>query len=668
MKRYASIDFLRGLAIFLMLWVHTMQRFVFRDRLYTEMGTYSLFVIIFLMAILFLGSWAGLFLMVSSTGSMLSMQNGLERNPKVGSFVFKQVMGGSLLIVGAIITETITGYNAFAGEFVYGDANQWVMILYRGFHFETIHAVGWCVILNGITHGILSLKGGWKKINRNIKIYFVLILIVVIFTPSVWNFVQKIIPGYPYETREPFWGTFFGQYVYFNDLQLQYGVVGYDKFGYLVKLFFLAPLSGQVEPIFPFLAVSYIGSIIGLFLLRKQKEMDGFGKGEGEYDVSPMKNAPIWLRRVVRLLWFAALVGFITFGVLWQFSVAGDHFKFLQLTIGCFMIFFLLGILLYYFREKANETVPYKLHTLPVKVGMMIGFALFLIGMLGVVLIAFTENESVVDTLMSAPYDVRLLWESGTWLWWFCVQTGAQIGAFCLLLRVTEFRGKTHKFGERTLFFRRFGMVPFSVYNFQFIDAIPAVFLALLGPIIPIFDYSSRNGRLFPAFGLDSFGVYGIWIMMGLLLLMYWLFLWLWQKIHFAFGFEWFLAKISNVLIPSKRKAKQLESGIKKKTPWWQARRLNVKDGLISPNWVDVIKEEHIPRQELVDSKLSAKLSWVGLLIAPVSLITLGVARTAIKKEGWNKYSRRGLIISIFGVVLAATILIGTMFIFGISL
>jgi hypothetical protein len=666
MKRYASIDFLRGLAIFLMIWVHTFQRWVFREPLYSHMGEYSLFAIIFLMAILWLGSWCGLFLMVSATGNMLSMQNGLERGTTIGSTVFKQVMGGTLLLLAGIISETVLGYNAYLGNLVFG-TNNWVLMLWRGTHFETIQAVAWCVILNGITHGLLSMKGGWKKINRNIKIYFVLILLIVIFTPSVWKFAQTIVPGYPYATRDNLWGYIFGRFFQIEHLDVQYGILGYDPFGYIVKLFFLSPLAGQVEPIFPFLAVSYIGSIMGLFLLRKQKEMDGFN----EYDVKSMKKAPLWMRRAIRLLWFVALLGFITFGVLWQFSVTGDHFKFLQLMIGSFLIFFLLGILLYYFRQKANETVEYKRHTLPMKVGMMIGFALFMIGLLGVGLIAFTENETVIETLMSVPYDVRILWESGTWLWWFCIQTGAQIGAFCLLLRVTEFRGKTHKFGERTLYFRRWGMVPFSVYNFQFIDALPAAFLALISPLIPILDqrngfWYSRNGFLFPNFGMDSFGVYGIWFQMGLLLLLYWLILWLWQQIHFVFGFEWTIAKLSNVLIPSKRKRDDGDNT--KKAPWWQAKRLNVKEGLVSPNWIDVIKEEHIPRKELVDSKLSAKLCWVGLLIAPVSLISFGVARTAIKKEGKNKYSIRGLIVSIFGIVLAATILIGSMFIFGISL
>ena len=185
MKRYASIDFLRGLAIFLMLWVHTFQRWVFREPLYTNMENYSLFAIIFLMAILWLGSWAGLFLMVSATGNMFSMHSNLERNPNVGSLVFKQVMGGTLLLLAGIICETVLGYYGYAGEVTFGDADNWIIMLWRGTHFETIQAIAWCVILNGITHGLLSINGGWKKINRNIKIYILLILIIVFIVGEI---------------------------------------------------------------------------------------------------------------------------------------------------------------------------------------------------------------------------------------------------------------------------------------------------------------------------------------------------------------------------------------------------------------------------------------------------------------------------------------------------
>jgi hypothetical protein len=260
------------------------------------------------------------------------------------------------------------------------------------------------------------------------------------------------------------------------------------------------------------------------------------------------------------------------------------------------------------------------------------------------------------------------LYETGLWLHWFNVVTGAQIGAFCLLLRVTEFRGKTQKFGDKTLWIRRFGFVPFSIYNYQFIDVLPVLLLSVIGPLIPFMDQRngfnySKDGLLFPAFGMNSYGVYGIWFLMGLILLMYWLLLWAWQQAHFAFGFEWFLAKTSNILIPSKRK----EAKARGREPFWKAERLNVEKGLKNPDWIDIIKEEHIPRDQLVDSKLSYKLGIIGILLAPISLVALGVSISSRKKEGINKYNKWGLILSIFDAVLAASIMIGTMFIYGIS-
>jgi hypothetical protein len=648
MKRYASIDFLRGLAIFLMVFVHTLMRWVWRDPIYSDMGSYSLFAIIFLLAALFLGGWCGLFLMVSATGNMISMHNSLERNPKIITTVYRQIIGGLLLLFAAVLTESITGYGAYFGDLALGHPEKWPEILYRGFHFETIHTVAWAVILNGITQGILSINGGWRKINRNITIYIILAVLIVVLTPSVWKLVQKIIPGYPYQSRI-FSYDIFGHTINVDN-GVQYGYLGYDSIWHLTLLFFLDPLAGSVEPIFPFLAVSYIGSIIGLLLIRKQKEMDGFE----EYDVSPMKNPSIWLKRIVQFLFFASLISFIIFAALWQFSTIGENFQFMQIMIGSFMVFALLGIILYYFRRKEKETSDYKRHTLPVKIGLLIGFALFVIGLIGSVLVVFTGDPTAIDVLLGHTYDVRKLWETGTWLWWFCVVTGAQIGAFSLLLRVTEFRGKTRKFGQKTLYFRRFGVVAFSIYNYQFIDVIPALFLTAIGTFIPIVDPGSKTGFIFPGFGLNQYGVYGIWFLLGLIFLMYWLVLWLWQKVSFVGGFEWFLGKGANLLIPSKRSVK----GVGK---------LNVQKGLVDPDWIDIITEENIPRQELVDSKLSFKLSWLGLIIAPISLISLGIARTARNKEGKNIFNSIGLIISIVGALLSVVILVGGMFIYGVS-
>jgi len=657
MKRYASIDFLRGLAIFLMVFVHTLMRWVWRDPIYSHMENYSLFVIIFLLGTLFLGGWCGLFLMVSATGNILSMYNGFERN-SVKDTVIKQIIGGILLLGAAILTESTTGYGGYLGNLVLGNPEKWTLIFYKGYHFETIHAIAWCVILNGITQGILSRSEGWKKINRNITIYIMLILIIVALTPSVWNFAQRVIPGYPDAKRSFIW-EIFGKSIPVTEI-VQYGFLFHDSVWDLTIRFFLDPLAGQVEPVFPFLAVSYVGSIIGLFLIRKQKEMDGFD----EYDVSVMKKPELWFKRFTQLLWFTSIIAFISCSALWLFSPIGNAFKFMQCMILSFLIFTLLGILLYYIRKKERIETNYKHATLPLKIGMLIGFSLFIIGLLGVGLVVFLGGDpTAIDTILSYTYDVRSLYESGTWLWWFCVVTGAQIGAFCLLLRVTEFRGKTMKFGSKTLFLRQFGFVAFSIYNYQFIDVVPALLLSLIGPFIPIMDQYSRNGMIFPEFGLYQYGIYGIWILLGLIFLMYWGLLTLWQKTHFAFGFEWFLVKISDFIIPSKRREKNTYG----KLPWWQSRRLDVQNGLVNPDWIDIITEEKVPRQDLVDSKLSFKLCWLGLIIAPLSLVSLGIARTARKTEGKNVYNFWGMFISILGAVLALTILIGTMFVFGIS-
>ncbi len=657
MKRYASIDFLRGLAIFLMIFIHSLMRWVNRGPIMTDMGSYSLFAVIFFMAALFMGAWCGLFLMVSATGNMMSMHNSLERNPKVRTTVIKQIIGGFLLLFAAMITESLTGYGGYMGSVALGNFTSWQQIFYNGFHFETIHAVAWCVILNGITQGFLSINGGWKKINRNIAIYIILALIVVVLTPSVWDLAARIIPGYPYELRTFDWHIF-GQTIPVNS-KVQMGYLGHDSVWRLLLLVFLGPLAAPVEPIFPFLAVSYIGSIIALFMIRKRKEMEGFD----EYDVTPMKKPSILVKRIFLSLLVASFIAFITFGVLWQFIVAdiAIQFTMMQLMIGSFMIFVLLGIVIFHFRRKERETSEYKQHTLPLKSGMLVGLALFVIGLFGCVLVVFLgPDPTAFDALLGSTYNIRGLGDTGTWLWWFCVVTGAQIGAFCLLIRGIEFRGKTQQFGRKTLWFRRFGIVPFSIYNYQFIDVLVPLLLGAIGPFIAISDPWSTTGTLFPGNGLNTYGVYGIWFILILVFLMYWLLLWLWEKVHYAFGWDWFLGKIAGVLIPSKRKDKLNNE----KIPWWQARKLK---GLSNPEWIDIIREDQIPRQELVDSKLAFKLSWLGILIAPLSLVSLGIALTARKKEGKNGFNLWGLIISIFGALLAAGILIGTMFIYGIS-
>jgi len=74
MKRFASIDFLRGLAIFIMLILHMLGDYLDVNTLLVDINQLPLINIVALIVLPFLGGLAGLFLIASSISNMISMQ------------------------------------------------------------------------------------------------------------------------------------------------------------------------------------------------------------------------------------------------------------------------------------------------------------------------------------------------------------------------------------------------------------------------------------------------------------------------------------------------------------------------------------------------------------------------------------------------------------------
>jgi hypothetical protein len=257
--RFVSIDFLRGMGIWTMLFLHGLMRVY--DLSWTnnsaQISEARIIMFALLLIVLYAGGWCGFFLLISAIGNMISMQKQVQRGGSVSELVLKQVVKGLILLVFAFLTESTMGYQGYMGSVVVGQFSNWSKILYRGYHMETIHTVAWCIILNGIVQGFLVMKGGYQKTKRNILIYAVLSVLVIVLTTSAWNLADFIIPGYPFATYE---GV--GRIV-------QYPLEGVSSFGDYILLIFLMPLAGVVEPVFPFLAVSFIGSIIGLLMMEK---------------------------------------------------------------------------------------------------------------------------------------------------------------------------------------------------------------------------------------------------------------------------------------------------------------------------------------------------------------------------------------------------------------
>ncbi len=265
MRRFASIDFLRGIAIALMIFLHTILHVLDIDTLLNEINNIPAANIVAFIVLPFLGGLAGFFLMVSAIGNMISMYRHLQAGRSIRDLVIRQIMGGVLLLIFAMISESILGIHGAIPNLMKSlddpSAWNWQVILYRAYHFETIHTIAWCIILNGVVQGILSRKGSWENPSKLINIYLLLIGIIIVLTPIMWWLVDLIIPGYPWAI-DPDTGV-----------HVQYPYLGKSEWWEFITLFFFNAFAGREEPIFPYLAVSFIGSIIGIRLAQKREEV-----------------------------------------------------------------------------------------------------------------------------------------------------------------------------------------------------------------------------------------------------------------------------------------------------------------------------------------------------------------------------------------------------------
>lgn len=248
-----------------MIFLHTITHVLDIDGLLAEIDNIALINIFAFIILPFLGGLAGFFLMVSAIGNMISMYRYLQAGRNVRDLVIRQIMGGVLLLIFAMISESFLSIHGAVANLTKTlddvSAWNWQVILYRAYHFETIHTIAWCIILNGIVQGILSRKDGWKNPNRLVKIYIILIVAIVALTPLMWWLIDLAIPGYPWADNPT------------TGVDVQYPYIGRSQWWEFITLFFFNAIAGREEPIFPYLAVSFMGSIIGIILSQEKENI-----------------------------------------------------------------------------------------------------------------------------------------------------------------------------------------------------------------------------------------------------------------------------------------------------------------------------------------------------------------------------------------------------------
>ncbi|MHA1619369.1 MAG: hypothetical protein ACTSVZ_08810 [Promethearchaeota archaeon] len=263
MKRFASLDFLRGVAIIMMLFVHIIADLLDIDSLIAQIDYIPLVNILALVILPFIGGLAGFFLLVSAISNSISMTKFLMKGKSAGELALKQFLGGFILYLFAMASEAAIGYHGG----IMGNTRHlndivinWDIIFTDWGVFETIHTIAWCIMINGLIHGLLSRNEGWKNPKKQMKIYGILTILVIVVTPFVWIGISKIYPGFP-------WGTLEGGFSQSKPHLFK------NTFLEVIAGGFFGALAGPMEPIFPYLAVSFIGTMVGIGLAQEDKTM-----------------------------------------------------------------------------------------------------------------------------------------------------------------------------------------------------------------------------------------------------------------------------------------------------------------------------------------------------------------------------------------------------------
>jgi len=261
-KRIASLDFQRGIAIWLVTFLHSFERLYDYSWVKEDPQAVMKLPIPVLVAGLFVGffaCWNAYFLLISATvNSYASARKRFQTNKQLTKIFYKQLLTGLGIIFAGMLTVGFgfTGY--FDNALLTGNWSDFSVIYKNQFRMSTLHMIGYSLVINSVIRLVLLRNNGQRKFRRNMLIYAFLALAVIIASPFIHDWVDnmpwKIPENPPLDLRDA--TTWPNEYFQGENAS--------------PKAFFLAILAGDMEPLFPYLATSFIGSMIGLSLAREK--------------------------------------------------------------------------------------------------------------------------------------------------------------------------------------------------------------------------------------------------------------------------------------------------------------------------------------------------------------------------------------------------------------
>lgn len=258
-RRIATLDACRGVAIFLMTFFHSFYHVVNYDAIAEDPNRlleYPKIVLGLLGFLLYIGTWNTFFLLVSSAVNTFIMARSVSRGANLKILLWKRVITGFVLLFVDHLIEGF-GYWGLLGEGIRtGDWTNTDKIWHPFFMIQTLEMIAWGIIFTSIINYFLLRREGYERRGRNIKLYLVLTLIVLLLTPMVHSWVDSKPWSLPEDLSE---NPDLFDTAGWPDIRIQI-------FNGSFSTWLLVILAGDFEPLFPCLSTAFVGAILGLFL------------------------------------------------------------------------------------------------------------------------------------------------------------------------------------------------------------------------------------------------------------------------------------------------------------------------------------------------------------------------------------------------------------------
>lgn len=263
-QRIVSLDFLRGLAIFLMVFVHSIYRSYDYGWIVSNpeaIKSIPWFMYPFLIIIGYFGMWISFFILLSAITNTYSMLKKAKRGQEINTLLIRQVVTGLLIVLIGKIKQSIIGYDGYIGEVVrFGDWSNTYPFKRAWFESQALDVIGYSIIVLSVINYLFIKANILNHIKRAITVYAILAILSIIITPFLMNYAKSISWQYPDPTA--IWE------VNNNTTFTSWPDVHVATANPSIRTFLLVILVGKFDPLFPYLFIAFAGAIIGLCIVQ----------------------------------------------------------------------------------------------------------------------------------------------------------------------------------------------------------------------------------------------------------------------------------------------------------------------------------------------------------------------------------------------------------------